>query len=78
MLDFWGWFWIVYGTGCIATLVPCARWYLRHGCDDGEAADLAMAGVLAIITVPFWPLAVPLVWIVAVLRADRADTGRRT
>ena len=62
-------------AGCLITVVPTTRFVIRHIMDEEptevDPGEMAMAIVMAMTAVPFWPLYIPGFWIAAMVRTDR-------
>lgn len=66
------WFWLWLG-GCIAFLVPTARFLWDNGFGDDEPMDYVMTAALALMAVPFWPLFIPGYYVYWMLKRGHAD-----
>lgn len=69
------WIGLIYLAGCIFLFLPLARGLVRSDlCDDPPStADLWTSGLMAVLCIWFWPLIIPVYYVVQVLKNERSE-----
>lgn len=67
-----------YLIGVIGSFIPLTRVLLKWWTtdDEYETGDIAMAASLALCIAPMWPLVLPVIWAVALIKSDKRKSTK--